>query len=211
VRIAELSQRTGVPVPTIKYYLREGLLPAGELTSPNQARYGEEHVRRLRLVRALLDLGRLPIAAIREILAEVDGADPDIHNVLGRALVRPPVATTGGDPELTAAARKRVDDLVTARGWRVDPQAPARQTVADVLVAFQQLGGADVEFLLERYADVAERVAATDLEFVRRRETVAELLHSAIIGTVLGESLLAALRRLAQEHESARTFRAKDC
>ena len=37
MRIAELSQTTGVPVPTIKYYLREGLLPAGELTSPNQA------------------------------------------------------------------------------------------------------------------------------------------------------------------------------
>jgi DNA-binding transcriptional MerR regulator len=210
MRIAELSQRTGVPVPTIKYYLREGLLPAGELTSPNQAHYGEEHVRRLRLVRALLDLGRLPIATIREILVEVDRADPDIHNVLGRALVRPHVATTSDDPAMTAAARKRVDDLVTARGWRVDPQAPARQTVADVLVAFQQLGGADVEFLLERYAEVAERVAVTDLEFIRRRETLAELLHSAVIGTVLGESLLAALRRLAQEHESAKTFRAED-
>ena len=35
MRIAELSQTTGVPVPTIKYYLREGLLPSGELTSPN--------------------------------------------------------------------------------------------------------------------------------------------------------------------------------
>lgn len=25
MRIAELSHRTGIPVPTIKYYLREGL------------------------------------------------------------------------------------------------------------------------------------------------------------------------------------------
>ena len=37
MRMAELSRRTGVPVPTIKYYLREGLLPPGERTSPNQA------------------------------------------------------------------------------------------------------------------------------------------------------------------------------
>jgi DNA-binding transcriptional MerR regulator len=37
MRIGELSKVTGVPVPTIKYYLREGLLPAGELSSPNQA------------------------------------------------------------------------------------------------------------------------------------------------------------------------------
>ena len=28
--IAELSRRTDVPVATIKYYLREGLLPPGE-------------------------------------------------------------------------------------------------------------------------------------------------------------------------------------
>ena len=46
MRIAELSQKTGVPVPTIKYYLREGLLPAGELTSPNQAHYDDRHVQR---------------------------------------------------------------------------------------------------------------------------------------------------------------------
>lgn len=29
MRIGELSRRTGVPVPTIKYYVREGLLPPG--------------------------------------------------------------------------------------------------------------------------------------------------------------------------------------
>jgi DNA-binding transcriptional MerR regulator len=211
MRIAELSRRTGVPVPTIKYYLREGLLPAGELTSPNQARYGEEHVDRLRLVRALLELGRLPIAAIKDLLVDVDSADPDIHQVLGRALTGAPAATTAEDTGLATAAHARVDELVEARGWLIDPEAPARRTVADVLVAFQQLGGPDVEFLLERYADAAERIAATDLEFVRRRETPAEQLHSAVIGAVLGESLLVALRRMAQEHQSARTFGVKEC
>ncbi|WP_346281659.1 MerR family DNA-binding transcriptional regulator, partial [Pseudonocardia sp.] len=34
MRMAELSARTGVPIPTIKFYLREGLLPPGERTSP---------------------------------------------------------------------------------------------------------------------------------------------------------------------------------
>ena len=47
MRIAELSRRSGVSVPTIKYYLREGLLAAGERTGPNQARYDEAHLRRL--------------------------------------------------------------------------------------------------------------------------------------------------------------------
>src|ERR1700716_801088 len=45
MRMAELSAESGVPVATIKYYLREGLLPPGERTSRNQARYDDVHVR----------------------------------------------------------------------------------------------------------------------------------------------------------------------
>ena len=30
MRISELAERTGVSIPTLKYYLREGLLHAGE-------------------------------------------------------------------------------------------------------------------------------------------------------------------------------------
>jgi DNA-binding transcriptional MerR regulator len=82
MRMAELSAESGVPVATIKYYLREGLLPPGERTSPNQARYDRQHVRRLKLVRALLDVGGLSIAGVREVLAGID-EQADIHQVLG--------------------------------------------------------------------------------------------------------------------------------
>ena len=34
MRISELSTRSGVAVPTIKYYLREGLVPEGVRSSP---------------------------------------------------------------------------------------------------------------------------------------------------------------------------------
>nr|MDT0525976.1 MerR family DNA-binding transcriptional regulator [Streptomyces sp. DSM 41633] len=37
MRLAELSERSGVPTATIKYYLREGLLPAGRRISATQA------------------------------------------------------------------------------------------------------------------------------------------------------------------------------
>ena len=39
MRIGELSRLSGVPVATIKYYLREGLLPPGVHSHPNQANY----------------------------------------------------------------------------------------------------------------------------------------------------------------------------
>ena len=37
MRIAELSRRSGDSIPSIKFYLREGLLPAGTATGRNQA------------------------------------------------------------------------------------------------------------------------------------------------------------------------------
>src|SRR5688500_14197629 len=125
MRIAELSRRTGVPVPTIKYYLREGLLPAGELTSPNQARYDERHVQRLHLVRVLLDVGRLPIATIRQLLTALDQPDPDVHRVLGKALPSAVAGRDSVDPEVVQAARVRVDKLADERGWQVGADAPA--------------------------------------------------------------------------------------
>ncbi|MGI8645472.1 MAG: MerR family transcriptional regulator, partial [Nocardioides sp.] len=42
--MAELSSRSGVPVPTIKFYLREGILASGEVTSATRAHYSEGHV-----------------------------------------------------------------------------------------------------------------------------------------------------------------------
>ena len=72
MRIAELSRRSGASIPTIKYYVREEILPPGTATGRNQAEYSEDHVRRLRLIRALIDVGGLSVAAARQVLATVD-------------------------------------------------------------------------------------------------------------------------------------------
>ncbi|WP_432977402.1 MerR family transcriptional regulator [Dactylosporangium sp. CA-233914] len=212
MRIAELSRQAGVPVPTIKYYLREGLLPAGELTSPNQARYDDRHVERLRLVRVLLDIGRLPIATIRHLLAALDDPDPDVHRVLGQALPSSVSGKDSVDPDSVRAARVRIDKLADERGWLVGEGAPARQAAAEVLAAFEQVG-ADVGVLLEQYADVAETIATHDLAFVGRASAAEGMLYAAVVGSILGDSLLAALRRMTQEHESAKKFgiRGDDC
>ncbi|TDC23249.1 MerR family transcriptional regulator, partial [Kribbella albertanoniae] len=85
MRIGELSKVTGIPVPTIKYYLREGLLAPGELTSPNQASYGDAHIRRLRLIRALVDLAQVPVAQVKEIVESLDADDASLHDQIGRA------------------------------------------------------------------------------------------------------------------------------
>src|ERR1700722_7876060 len=53
MRLSELARPRGVSIPSIKFYLRGGLLPAGEALSKTQADYNQAHVDRLRLIRAL--------------------------------------------------------------------------------------------------------------------------------------------------------------
>ncbi|MFF9570982.1 MerR family transcriptional regulator [Streptomyces sp. NPDC014685] len=64
--LPEPSGKSGVEPATIKYYLREGLLRPGHRVSATQAEYDESHLRRLRLVRALIQVGRPPVATGRE-------------------------------------------------------------------------------------------------------------------------------------------------
>jgi DNA-binding transcriptional MerR regulator len=115
----------------------EGLLPAGERTSPNQVRYDDRHVHRLRLIHALLEVGELSVAGACDVLA-------------------------------------------------------------------------DVADLLEPYADAAERLAVPEVEWVARGEDPDSLAERAVVGTVFGDAMVTALRRLAQAQESARRFDAAE-
>uniref|UniRef100_A0AAU2JSM2 MerR family transcriptional regulator n=1 Tax=Streptomyces sp. NBC_00049 TaxID=2903617 RepID=A0AAU2JSM2_9ACTN len=228
MRIGELSRRTGVPVPTIKYYVREGLLPPGELTSPNQASYGDVHERRLRLVRALLEVGGLSVAAIGEVLVAIDDKERPVHKVLGAAADR--LVPTYGDGRdegrgdggddcddlgdegrgaadaETVLARERVARLVEERGWRVGRGNKAAEALAAALAALARVGHGGFVDLLDDYAEAAERVGRADLEYTARQVARDDLVEAVVVGTVLGDAVFAALRRMAQVDASARTF-----
>lgn len=210
MRIAELSASTGVPVPTIKYYLREGLLPPGERSAPNQASYGEPHARRLRLIRAMIDVGGLPVATVREVLGAVDTTDTPVDDLLGGAhyalMDRGAPAARNDDDPARAAARERLDRLIAERGWSVYALAPAAEEVVTVLATLDRLGQPEIVALLDTYADAAHQVAVAELDAVGTHTDRDELVESAVLGTVLGERLLAALRLLAHQDASGRRF-----
>ncbi len=66
--IGDLSKRTGVKVPTIRYYEQMGLLEEADRTEGNQRRYDQRDLERLTFIRHGRDLG-LEISAIRELIA----------------------------------------------------------------------------------------------------------------------------------------------
>jgi DNA-binding transcriptional MerR regulator len=70
LKIGELAEASGVPVPTIKHYLREGLLPEPVKTSRNMAYYAPEFVDRIKLIKQLQEERFMPLRAIKSVLDE---------------------------------------------------------------------------------------------------------------------------------------------
>lgn len=198
MRIAELSQRAGVPVPTIKYYLREGLLPAGTPTGRNQAEYDEHHLGRLRLIRALREVGGLRVTSTQEVLSALDEPETCRHELMGRAH-RAVLQRTGDDSARADEAAQWADAL----GWHVTPGNPALDQLAEVLSALEAVERDDLLTLLPVYADAALSVARREVALAEAAEAPEQVMYSVVTGTVLGEKLLSTLRLLAHEHVSA--------
>jgi len=205
MRVGELSRRSGVPIPTIKFYLREGLLPPGVATAANQADYDEEHLRRLRLIRALIDVGGVTVAGAREVVAALGAYADDPLELLGAAqrAVEPRHRPDRSTP-LWQAARERVVALIAERRWRIHPESPAIDLAADALAAADSLGVDDLLNRIGDYADAAARLAAVEVRAVLDLPDPASRMELVVVGTVLGEALFSSLRLLAHQHESAR-------
>ncbi|MFI7706287.1 MerR family transcriptional regulator [Nonomuraea sp. NPDC049480] len=205
MRISELSARSGVAIPTIKYYLREGLLHQGEQTAATRAEYDDTHLRRLRLIRALLEVGKLPVAAIKQIIAAVDDESLPMHEMFGTAhyALGPTVEPEPGED--WRAARAQVDRLIDDLGWTVHSEAPTRDELAQTLVRMRQLG---VPIDLGPYAEAARKlVAEVEMDTVPFNGPRDAAVESMVLGSVLYGKAFDALRRMAQESESARRLK----
>ena len=205
MRISELAETTGVPVHTLKYYLREGLLMPGEATSRTRAEYGPEHVERVRLVRALVEHGGVGIAGISAILAALASPPASRNELLGIAHYALPTAGEDGP------VSDDVSDLVAELGWSVSAQAPASRALGVALAAARDAGVGVTAEALRRYAQAmqhgrpaARGVAAVDLDVALATDDPATAMHTVVVGTVMLDPVLVALRRMAQESVSTR-------
>ncbi len=204
--MSELSTATRVSVPTLKYYVREQLLHAGERTSPNQAQYDETHVERVRLVRALLEIGGLSVAQAAEVIAALENDTIPLSSTFG--IAQRAVTQQGASRDADQGdAAARVAELCARRGWNVYPNNPGLAMAARVIDTYDALGVEVItDAVLDDYAEAADRVAAADLDAVSAARDEAHMTTVVVVGTVLGDALFAGLRRIAQEAESFRRF-----
>lgn len=76
--IGELARRTGVKIPTIRYYEQIGLLPEPPRTEGRQRRYGMDEVKRLNFIRHARELA-FDVDDIRQLLALSESPQRSCH------------------------------------------------------------------------------------------------------------------------------------
>lgn len=133
--LAGLSEHSGISATTIKYYLREGLLPPGEFINERRAVYTDKHLERLRLIRVLSKVAGLPLATIKSVTGYVDSQAPlpDVvvkvqDSLLDTQDLGLGVEATGGPELKNPAGETRLAEFVDKRDWQVCPSSLAYRT-----------------------------------------------------------------------------------
>lgn len=76
MQIKDLSRATGVDIETIRYYEKQGLLPAPARRDNGYRDYADTHLERLSFIRHCRALA-MPLAEVQRLLGFLD--DPDAH------------------------------------------------------------------------------------------------------------------------------------
>jgi len=213
MKIAELSAHSGLPIPTIKFYIREGLLQAGQTTAKNQASYGNEHLQRLELIRVLRDTLGTPVASLARLFK---GAASGEAFVLGGIDA---VSSRGRKPapaRLSAAQQKawqRLEPALQQVDFHCGPELLATRDALDAMIAIDAAVRGDEQFdtaELLPYLTLVKQLATYEIPDTWDPDADPEAaLRYALLGTFLFEPLLLALRRLAHVERSRSLVAAK--
>lgn len=200
-----MAERAAVPLSAVKYYQREGLVPEGVRSAPNQVEYGEVHVKRVRLIRALLETGGLSIAATKDVIRALDTDDAPLAEtfaVASYAMSTP--RTTESVP--SAESRERIMRLARAEGWAFTEDNPGIDNAARALDGLDAIDFHAPDEYLAAYVSAAATAAAADLRALTTLTNPDQIAELMVVGTVLGDPLFAGLRRIAHENATHTLF-----
>ena len=198
--VSELSRRSGVPVATIKYYIREGLIRSDQ-EGPG-AEGAQTVVDQIQLIRGLVHVVGLSIRQVRQILALV--RDPTLSPaalMTGATVALPLAGPRAADVDEAGLEGARA--ALAAVGFDDLPDAPyATQLLAAIALADECGIGMDAE-LLAAYAGAARACAAADFAHLPL-DSPSRQTQAAVLGTVIYDPILLGLRRLAHRELASR-------
>jgi DNA-binding transcriptional MerR regulator len=183
LKISELAERSGVPVATIRHYLREELLPEPVKTSRNMAYYPPEFVERIRLIKQLQEERFMPLRVIRELLEREDTGPERLRamieledQILERALegerARIPAAEVRDRYDLPQGVLDRLAELGVLSPDTVG-YSPSDVTIIEAITRFRA-GGYDERLGFTvydtlRYKQALEPLVAEEVEVLTQR------------------------------------------
>lgn len=170
--IHELSDRSGVPVRTIRYYVAGGLIP-NPVGRGKGAEYSDEHLERLMLVRNLADR-RIPL---REIASTVGALSAE---EVGK-LLKNQRRRTSLEREAQSSSPKEYVSALLDRARETSPVRSEISMPADLLAGPEPAGSADIWRRIELSPGVELHVALAvenrNLELIRRIEQISRELR----------------------------------
>ncbi|GGA55456.1 hypothetical protein GCM10011490_01660 [Pseudoclavibacter endophyticus] len=166
MKLRQLAERTGASTATIKYWIREGIVPPGTLRNQTTAEYGTPHVERVELVRTLRGHFDLSIAEVRRLTSMIDDERAPVLGIMEACQL---IATGLRRPEAPVEARHAdlVGEVVRGADWP-DVASVARDALAEALHVAEAAGFAIPAERLAQYAASLAEIAERDIEVVRR-------------------------------------------
>lgn len=166
--LAELAEVSGVSVASIKFYRREGLLPAGARLTATRQDYGTAHLERLELIQVLREVAGAPIARIAHLTAILDDPEQPLLSALGAAQLislglpaEEPDTGGAGLPEHPSIA-----PLLSHLGWPDVHTAP-RSALDTLLRSLEGWGMPTDDEVLRRFAEPVAEIARADVASIR--------------------------------------------
>jgi len=174
-KMKDLVAATGMPKSTILLYVNKGLLPQPVRPVSNVAYYHPDCVERIAFIRRIQSSHRLPLAAIKGLLREMD-TGKDINTLLDLQTL---VFAGGGDkhidieglPKATGLSAEQIQALVAAR--LLIPLEDGRFDLEDVAVGKLLKTGLNLGFKIEEltfYTQLADQIVDNEIK-LRRRHT----------------------------------------
>ncbi len=188
LKMSELADRSGVSAPTIRHYIREGLLGDGEdimRTSRNMAYYPPELVERIQLIKRLQEERFMPLRVIKEVLED----NPERVNALLK------IEDSILERALAGAERRRVSAKEVSERYEIPANVLDRLKEIGVLTPHRGGYDADDVKIIEaisrfRAGGYEETLGFTVYDTLRYREALEPLVQEevrSILDRLVGE------------------------
>lgn len=166
--------------------------------------YSEQHIRRLRLIRSLIDIGGLSISHVRATLAAVDDESTPMHDAFGAVMHGLDEVPADTRPTNIETAYNEVQEWLSSRDWHIQSDAPAPHRLAELVATLRRFDFPTMLTDFDSVADIIERTPQSEVEYARAMSDRTAAVEAMLIGTAILERAIVEVRRLALEAASSR-------